>query len=174
MKFPASAFNLFLLASLCLSPGCKTAQERERENLAAGLRFHLEMNPDGSSQAMQVPVYRARPMILTVRRDAVLDEAFMKKAEIVSVDEHGGWGIKITFDPAGRRRLENITTANKGRRLGIFAQWKEQRWLAAPLITHNNSSGVFIFTPDASREEAEEIVLGLNNVIEKLNKPYVF
>ena len=54
------------------------------------------------------------------------------------------------------------------------ARWTETRWLAAPLITKRISDGVFIFTPDASKEETERIVNGLKNVIKQLQKPYVF
>ena len=43
-------------------------------------------------------------------------------------------------------------------------------WLAAPLIRRPIADGVLTFTPDASREEAEKIVKGLNNVTEKIKK----
>ena len=36
------------------------------------------------------------------------------------------------------------------------------------------TNGVLIFTPDATREEAERIVLGINNAAEELGKAYVF
>jgi hypothetical protein len=44
---------------------------------------------------------------------------------------------------------------------------KDCRWLAAPVISHRIGDGVLVFTPDATREEAEEIALGLNNVAKK-------
>ena len=48
----------------------------------------------------------------------------------------------------------------------------EARWLAAPRISQRIKDGVLVFTPDATREEAERIVRGLNNVAIKLgNKP---
>ena len=120
------------------------------------------------------PVYRAQPVYICVERNAALDEGFMKKAEVVDVDEHGGFAIKITFTPDGTRQLDYLTTANKGKRLAVQARWKEDRWLAAPIITKRIADGVFIFTPDATREEADRIVHGLENVIKKLSKPYVF
>ena len=43
-------------------------------------------------------------------------------------------------------------------------QMANGRWLAAPLITHRIGDGVLAFTPDMSRAEADQFVLGLNNV----------
>jgi preprotein translocase subunit SecD len=97
----------------------------------------------------------------------------MLKAEVVTIDEHGGFAIRIIFDEPGKFRLDNVTAANKGKRIVVMAQWTEVRWLAAPKINRRISDGVFVFTPDASREEAERIVNGLNNVIKKVRKPFV-
>jgi len=71
--------------------------------------------------------------------------------------------------------LESITTANRGKRIAIFTQFgvekaAKQRWLAAPMIARRLTDGVLIFTPNATREEADEIVLGLNNVASKIKK----
>ena len=57
--------------------------------------------------------------------------------------------------------------------IAIFSQFgeemKDYRWLAAPVINRRISDGVLVFTPDATREEAEEIALGLNNVAKKVH-----
>ena len=111
-------------------------------------------------------------MILGVEINAALDEGFMDKVELVTVDEFGNYAIKVTFNEQGAKRLDYVTSSFKGRRLAVNARWTETRWLAAPLITKRITNGIFIFTPDASREEAERIVSGLNNVIAKLKKPY--
>lgn len=174
MKIPRAAFNLFLWMVLITALGCKTAEEKEKEDRAATMRFHLETNRDGTPYNRPVPIYRANPIYVNVQNNAVLDEGLMEKAEIVDVDERGGWAIKITFDETGARRLENFTIANKGKRMAIQSRWNQVRWLAAPLITRNITDGVFVFTPDASREEAELIVEGLNNVIEEIKGPYIF
>lgn len=42
---------------------------------------------------------------------------------------------------------------------------RQSGWLTAVLIRDRNSSGVFRFTPDATRQEGERIVRGLKNVI---------
>lgn len=74
------------------------------------------------------------------------------------------YAIRIIFDSTGTILLDELTTSNKGRHIAIFCQFGDIRWIAAPLITQKNLNGVFVFTPDATREEAERIVRGLNNV----------
>jgi hypothetical protein len=44
------------------------------------------------------------------------------------------------------------------------------RWLAAPRITGRIADGRLEFTPDATRDEAERIVHGLNRVAELVAK----
>jgi hypothetical protein len=173
MKLLFRRFNIILfVVALGLFAGCKTAEEKKKAKEATFLRFHLETNPDGTRHNAPVPVYRANPILVNIERDASLDEGFMKKAELVTVDDFGNYALKITFDETGTQRLDYLTTMNKGRRLVVNARWTETRFLAAPLITKRIADGVFIFTPDATREECERIVAGLNNVIAKLKKPY--
>ncbi len=172
MTLPLSRFNIILALLLFLPAGCKTSEEKKKAKEATFLRFHLETNVDGTSHNSPVPIYRANPMLVGVERNAVLDEDFMDKVELVVVDEFGNHAIKIIFNETGKRRLDYVTSSYKGRRLAVQARWTESRWLAAPLITKRITDGVFIFTPDATREESERIVAGLNNVIAKLKKPY--
>jgi preprotein translocase subunit SecD len=84
----------------------------------------------------------------------------------------GGFVLRIQFDQSGTVMLEQCTAANRGRKIAIFSQFgekiKDYRWLAAPVINRKISDGVLAFTPDATREEAEEIALGLNNVAKKV------
>ena len=172
MTLPLVRFNIILALFLLITAGCKTTEEKKKAKEASFLRFHVETNVDGTQHNAQVAVYRANPMLLGVERDAALDEGFMDKVEMVTVDEFGSHAIKITFNEQGTKRLDYLTSSFKGRRLVIHGKWTESRWLAAPLITKRITNGVFIFTPDASREETERIVSGLNNVIAKLKKPY--
>ena len=74
----------------------------------------------------------------------------------------------------GKWLLEQKTTTNPGKHIAIFAEWgkklKESRWLAAPVIPRRISNGVLTFTPDATREEMEQLVLGLNNLAAKMSE----
>jgi len=174
MKSLMPRFNIILAFFALSLAACNTTEEKAKGKQATFLQLHLETNPDGTPHNETISVYRADPVKLTVERDAALDEGFMKGAEIVDVDNEGGIAIKLSFDDEGTRRLDYLTTSYKGRHLAIAARWTETRWLGAPLITKRIANGVFIFTPDASREETERIVAGLKNVIKQLQKPYVF
>ena len=167
-------FNIILAAVLLLGSGCRTNEQKMLDKQGAFLRFHLETNPDGTSHNFPVTVYRRDPVKIQVERDAKLDEGFIQKAELVSVDEFGNQAIKITFDETGTQRLNYVTASYKGRRLVALCKWTEDRALAAPLLNKTISNGVLIFTPDASREECERIVLGVNNVVRQVKKPFVF
>lgn len=181
MSILSARINIIFTLLVFLLMGCQTTEEKTRSadakkkaKEATFLRFHLEVNADGTGYNAPVPVYRNSPIMVNVNKEAFLDPGYMTKAEIVEVDEHGGFGIKITFDDRGTFRLDNVTTSYKGRRIAIYAQWEDVRWLAAPRINRRINNGVFIFTPDATKEEAERLVNGLNNVIKKVKKPFVF
>jgi hypothetical protein len=47
---------------------------------------------------------------------------------------------------------------------------EKKRWLGAPFIGSSITRGVLIFTPNATRAEAEQVVEGLNNVAKKFKK----
>jgi preprotein translocase subunit SecD len=87
-------------------------------------------------------------------------------------DPLGGFEFTIQFDRQGTRLLEQYSTASKGKRIAVFSYFGnpkepgkgEVRWLAAPVVRERITDGIFTFTPDASREEAERIARGLNNV----------
>jgi hypothetical protein len=79
----------------------------------------------------------------------------------------------VKFDETGSWMLEQATASTPGKHLIIFGQWgetvAETRWLAAPLISRRIGDGVITFTPDASREESQRFVEGLNHTAKKLN-----
>ena len=169
MKIRFLSYNLYLcLALLSLWTGCKTTEEKKRGQDASTIRFHLEVNSDGTERNRGVPIYRENPVWVNVNREPFLTEADVVQAAIV--DSIGGFAIRILFDRHGTLVLENVTTGQKGRRAAIQSQFGDARWLAAPLITQRITTGVWVFTPDATREEAERIVRGLNNIAKAVKK----
>jgi hypothetical protein len=164
-------FNTYLLLALvlALSAGCQSgkAQDptRRGKNADASLRVHLQVNPDGSDANAPVSIGREHPFQLNVEKTAFITEFQIEKASVV--DGLGGFSIAIQFNKQGTMLLEMQTTANKGRHLAIAAEFGEMRWLAAPLITRRLADGQLIFTPDATRAEAERIVNGLNRVAKR-------
>ncbi len=171
MKVCARGFNLILTlaAALALLCGCQTHKQKEP---VAALRVHIQVNPDSLGTSQTVSVLRSDPVLVTIAHDPILTEADIVAARVM--DTPGGFAIEIQFDENGAWLLEQYSAANPGGHFAIFGQWGEKlingRWLAAPLITKRIGNGVLAFTPDASREEAGQLVLGLNRAAAQNHK----
>jgi hypothetical protein len=180
MKVCARRFNLFLLlaAALALSGGCKTEKQHEQDKqdkVTGALRVHIEVSADNAgdlSTSQTISVLRSDPVQVTIAKDPILTEANIIAARII--ESPGGFAIEIQFDETGAWTLEQYSASYLGKHFVIFGQWGEKlvsgRWLAAPLITRRIGDGKLVFTPDASRDEAGQLVLGLNNVGKKNQK----
>ena len=162
-------FNIYLLIALAVACGCQSSGEKNPKKLLSTLRLHLEATRNGTKESEPVPIYREKPLWVNAQKKPFLSEEFVASAKVV--DEVGGFALRIQFDHQGATMLEQVTTENRGRKIAIFSQFAEKlvdyRWLAAPIISHSITDGVLVFTPDTTREEAEEIALGLNNVSKK-------
>ena len=184
MKSRWNPFNTYLLAWLVLgATGCETTQSPKPPKTPpaakAGtkkfgkelttLSLHLQVNADGTDRNAPVSVFRENPMQVNVERSSFLNEGRIVMAAL-DEDPDGLISIRIQFDRQGTWLLENITSANSGKHIVIFSQFGDARFLAAPIINKRTTDGVFTFTPDASRTEADRIVRGLNNVAKKLKK----
>ena len=177
MKVCARRFNLYftLAVALALLCGCKTEQQREQEKtkeVVGALRVHIEAGSSDAGSTQTISVLRSDPVLVTIANEPILTEANLITAKVI--DTQGGFAIEVKFDEISASLLEQYSASNPGKHLVIFGQWGDKlingRWLAAPLITHRISSGVLAFTPDCSRDEADQLVLGLNNVAAKINK----
>jgi hypothetical protein len=165
MKVCGRRFKVYLVLALATASLCGCATEKPKQPVAA-LRIHIQAGADTLGTTEQVTVVRADPVLVTIAKEPILTEANLIAARILNAP--GGNAIEVRFDETGTWTLEQYTAANPGRHLVIFGQWGEKlaegRWLAAPLITHRIGNGVLAFTPDMSRSEAEQLVLGLSNV----------
>jgi preprotein translocase subunit SecD len=165
-------FNINLLCALALACGCASDSPSRKSKVdkraEASLRLYLEVNPDGSDRNETVQIGRAQPFAVNVEKKAFLTEFNIERASVV--DALGGFSISVLFSKEGGWLLEQYTTANKGRRIAIAAEFGEMRWLAAPVIRERRADGTLVFTPDATREEAERIASGVNRVAEKVRK----
>lgn len=171
-------FNLYLFMVLCLAvgSGCHSTksddhkQAKSPKKVLSTLHLHEEMLRDALGRSEQVQVLRNQPYLLTVNKEAFLTEGDVKSAKVI--DTLGGFALEIEFDRQGSWLLEQATASMKGKHIGIFCQFVNPsedklnlgRWIAAPLINNHISDGRLVFTPDASRQEADQIALGLNNV----------
>jgi preprotein translocase subunit SecD len=171
MKICWYRFNIYLSLALAAAAvcGCRTASERKESRLLSTLRLHLEAHRDTTGFNEAVPIYRDHPFKVNVEKIPFLNESNVAEAKVVDVV--GGYALRIQFKHGGTSLLEQYTASNLGKKIAVFSQFGdkllEARWLAAPVISRRISDGVFIFTPDATREEAEQIALGLNNVVRK-------
>jgi hypothetical protein len=164
-------FNLYLCLALSLVFGaaCHSTPEakkkKKEEKQVAYLDLHLEVNRDGSLDNEEVTINRSSPYTINVDKMPFVDSGDIDEAVIV--DDFGGFVIRLKYDWRGTQLLDGATSANHNKRIAVFARWPESRWLASPVIVKRIGDGVFNFTPDCSREEAEKIVRGLNNVAKK-------
>jgi preprotein translocase subunit SecD len=177
MQIQPSRFNIYLacLLTLGMACGCQSP-EKKREKKLSFLRVHMEAQNPIKDRTPLISVFRAAPTQMYVEPRPFVTEESVKDAKVV--DTMGGFALRIELDRSGRHLLEQYTSAsaNKTRRLAIFSRFADpakdkaelERWLGAPMVSQAITNGVLTFTPDASREEAEQIAVGLQNVAKKL------
>jgi preprotein translocase subunit SecD len=157
------------------SAGCNTTavsskdfESPDYKRQLSTIRVYLEAGPTAGASAQEAPIFRASPTIVKVERMELFSEANVKDASVVDVDT--GFVIRLELNQRGQWVIENATASNIGKRLAVVCDFGETRWLAAPVISRRISDGVFMFTPDATREEAERIARGLNNNAARVEK----
>jgi preprotein translocase subunit SecD len=167
----ARRFNIYLVLAFLLGLACGCQTSKPEKKIGA-LRVHIEVSPDPAGTSQSISMLRSDPVLITIKREPILTEANIVSTRVI--DARGGFAIEIKFDENGTWLIEQYSAANPGSHFVIFGQWSEKpvagRWLAAPLITHRISDGMLAFTPDCSREEADQLVAGLNNIVKKIHK----
>ncbi len=126
------------------------------------------------NRTQTVTVFRQAPTTIGIEPSPFINEEQVKDASVI--DSIGGFALKVEFNRDGRYLLEQYTSGNQTRRMAIFSHFTDpnnpkveiDRWLGAPRISQAITNGMLIFTPDASREEAEQVAQGLRNVSKKL------
>lgn len=181
MSIHRRAFNLFfgMGLALLLAAGTQGADTPKKskdnadkkpkdaspEKQASSIRLHMEAGSGGVGSG-KIQVLRTNTLTLTVERSPFVDEGFIEEARVV--EGIGGHMISIRYNSQGALRLQMWTASNPGRHVAVWAKWTEARWIAAPIPPKPLEDGVIVFTPDATREESERIVRGLNNIAIKL------
>jgi hypothetical protein len=169
MKVYARRFNLYLtlMTMFALFAGCQTDKKKDQ---VGAIYIHIQAPAMGTGE--NVTVLRSSPVEVHISHDPILTEANLLGAKVINTQ--GGFAITLQFDDDGSLLLESYSSANFGRHFVIYGQWGEKatdgRWLAAPSIEQRISDGVLTFTPDCSREEADNLVAGLNAVAKKTQK----
>ncbi len=173
MRISWQHFNLYFALTLALTLvcGCQSAK-REKEKQVSAVRIHLETSADDPDTSQSISVFRADPLTLTIEKEPSFTEANLVTAKVVN--SRDGFAVQLHFDESSSMILEQDTARNLGKHFAIFGQWGEKlsdgRWLAAPLITRRIYDGTLTFTPDMTRPEADQFILGLTNVVRKIQK----
>ena len=165
-------FFLALVLALPALSGCRSPEGKQK-NVLSTFRLHLEVARSPGVNSEAVPIYREHPILVNVEKAPFLTEAFIRSAKVIDIV--GGFALSVQFDRQGSWLLEQYTTSNRGHRFAVMSQWtippekkiNQGRWLAAPQLGTGITNGEFTFTPDATRDEAELIALGLNHVAKK-------
>ncbi len=170
-------FNINLLLALALlsTGGCRmfhTGKKDDKKKDMALVELHLEVRPDELSDTKTVSVNRREPFSVVVDKESFVDTGYLTGAKLLD-EGTDVFSIQLKFNWSGTMRLDTTTTANRGKHIAVYCTFgtsHTNRWLAAPVIRKRISDGTFTFTPDATHEEAEAIVRGLNHQAEKLQK----
>jgi len=171
-------FNIYLLATLSvmlLVGGCASHKDKDKKKekkVVTYLRIHGQAS-NNTTFTKKITVFPNSPITIYVDQSELLTDANVEGAQVV--DALGGFAMVIKFDKRGQWLLDEYSSLNLGRYLAIFVQYGEKsekvKWLAAPIISRRISDGALIFTPDATREEAEMIAKGLNKKVDLVDRP---
>lgn len=177
MKIRGRRFNLNLWVALVLAlpllAGCQSAAKR-RQNQETVLRVHMETRADSPERSQHVLVGREAQVKILIEKMPFLTEQQVESAVVTNTI--GGFVLSIKFNRNGSWVLENYSASSYGKRFAIYCQFKldpesttnYSRWLAAPKISTRIDDGTLVFTPDATREESENIAFGLSNIGRKM------
>ncbi len=165
-------FNIIFCLSLLAFTlsGCKSSKKSADKQVAT-LRVYMETSP-AMGRGETVSICRSSPMLVYAERTPFLYEAHIESASIVT--NTGGFSLHIELKREGSWLLEQYTSANPQKRLAIRVQFGKDsihdRWLGAPLPSKPIRNGILTFTPDASWEETDQIVRGINAAVKQANK----
>jgi hypothetical protein len=170
MNFCRRRFNLYLLSVMMLVafvPGCESTKKlvHHKDKPVGIVRVHVESESSQEGFTKSISMMRSQPVTINITTDPIVTEADVTGARLLTTPG-GGFVIELKFEETAGWKIEQISSINPGKHLVIFGQWSDKvedgRWLAAPRITRRMAGGILTFTPDASHEEAEKLVNGLN------------
>lgn len=166
MKLGFSVFNIYLILLATVAIGCQSFRQKKKE--LSTFRMHIETNPDTTGRNAPVTIGRSEPFAVNIEKTPFITEYHVENASVL--EALGGIQIMVQLNQQGTWLLEQYSTAAREKRAAIFSNWGEPRWLAAPKFSRRVSDGVVVFTPDATREEADRIVRGVNNLVKEIKK----
>ena len=132
------------------------------------MRLHLESYQDVPERLTTVTMGRAAPFSYPVEKGSFLKDDQIVAAALTGRD--GLYSIKIKLDHQGATILNQLSSANNGKRIAVWADFGEVRWIGSLRLEKRITNGELTFTPDTTREEAEKIVDGVNYLAEQYGK----
>lgn len=170
MKIGQISFNTYLLWALgaVLAAGCASP---DRKKSSPTVRVYLEVNPAESGKYQTVPIGEKPLFEVTVSKDPFLTEHHIKEARVRD-DGLGGFEMSIEYNRPGRWLLEEYSTACRGKRAAVLVTMDDlTRYVAAPVMNKHIGDGVLTFTPDLTRQEAEDLARRLNEEEKRQKMP---
>lgn len=150
-----------LIVALLPVVGCQSKPPKN----AATLSMHLPAGR-GLPESRRTTVALMSPAIsLDVNRIPVLREADLDTVELKG--EGDNFLMRLVFGIHGTIELDRVSNNNRGELIVIFIN---NIPVAAPQLKHRIVDGVFEFTPNLSREEAQKLADGLNAMVKYLEK----
>ena len=146
------------------------AKEKEESKKLSLTEIYLETPKGSNTEVHEVQVFRAWPETISVSRKSFLDSRDFQSVSILKNEEDNTFQIEYILTAEGSSILQNITGRYRGRRMIIFANFGDPRYLGAPKIDKVITDGRIVITPDASLEEAERYILGMRNTIRTIKK----
>ena len=164
INFYLFALNALLLAMLAGAPGLGCAERDKHGNKLkpVQLRLHIESYQDVPERLTTITMGRAAPFSYSVERGSFLKDDQIVAATLLEND--GLYAIKIKLDRQGETILNQLTSSNSGKRIAVWAEFGEVRWIGSVRIERRITNGEMTFTPDTTRDEAEKIVDGVNHL----------
>jgi len=172
MKLLARRFNIYLALAVLLGLGLRLPDRQENINRRPARAYRGESRP----HRRKPEHFRAALQSCARHHQTRTDFVGSQHRQRQGLQRHGRFCPRVQIRRNGTWLLEQYSAANPGAHFVIFGQWGKKngdgRWLADPFIGRRISNGTLVFTPDCSREEADRLVLGLNEIAKKTTKKY--
>lgn len=189
MKPRLRSFNIyFFAAAAILASGCGSRSLSLHKDYTF-LRVYMEAR-NGASSGSQIVEVAHTPIFVVA--EPFLTEQDVSQARLMD-NPDGTYDIQVSFNDHGSLVLDMTTTSSRGLDLVICVQYPPRSWnrpndsdafpsdksasarsrymsWSAVRIRSGLTGGTIVFTPDASRVEAQRIVDGLNNIVSELNR----
>ncbi len=160
---------LSLLSTLILAIGCNYANYSvETKRNKAQFAFFIEGFPRQGEETKLLKFHQAKPKFIHIDPNPVLkgDSGMLTSSKVIDTED-GLHAIQLDFTTLGQSVMEHITTNYRARRLYVVVAQSDvqsktnkiiMRCIGAKYIQQTVSAPYMVFTPDASREESENIV----------------